>query len=200
MGLFLDAANAWLQLVDRSYDIVIGHRNSMQRLRLTFQLEDFDHISGIQHANDIDFKLPRRKYRGKQLIPALFEGKITENSLERSSNWNIIEPRLQAVVQLQEILESDFVIYEFDPHKLSFHTSLKAAYCIFSESCQCGIFLFVDFENDRVYCKSIFRKDQRNFLENQTRWTILRKSVCQNGNRKDLFVHKSYKEDPVGIQ
>ena len=195
MGLFLDAANAWLQLADNSYDIIIGHRNSTQRLHLTFHLEDFDHLSGIQHAEDIDFKLPRKKYRGKQLIPALLGGKVDECLLEQSVNWNIIEPRLQAILQLQRVLESDFSIYEFNPHKLSFHTSIKAAYCIFSAECQCGIFLFVDYENDRVYCKSIFILDQRDFLENQTRWTVLKKSVRQKEVEIDLFIHKSYKEN-----
>lgn len=66
MGLFLDAAIKWDQLSDTSYDITIGHRHVSKTLHIVFRPIDFDHLSGIHYAKDIDFGLHRREYRGNQ--------------------------------------------------------------------------------------------------------------------------------------
>lgn len=193
MSLFLSAAKEWLNLLDVSYVITIGHKNKAEKLTLTFQIEDFDHLSGIQHAEDIDFKLPRNKYRGKLLIPALLNNKIDADLIEKSENWDLIATRLHAIMHIQRILESDFAIYEFAPYKLSFHTSIKAAYCIYSKELECGIFLFIDKEAPRFYCKSIFQKDSRNFTEYQTEWTVLKKDKIQNEILINLYTKETYK-------
>ena len=195
MSLFLDAAKVWLQLIDVSYEITIGRRNKKEIIRLTFQMEDFDHLSGIQYAKDIDFRLPRKKYRGDQLIPALLNNKIAANQIEKSEKWGDIKTRLQAIICLQKLLDTDFDIYEFNPNKLRFHTSIKAAYCIYSKELDCGIFLFIDKTSGRFYCKSIFQKDGRNFTENQTAWTVLKKDRCQNGMQVNLFTKDTYKAE-----
>lgn len=194
MSLFLDAANAWHQLLNKSYSIIIGHKNRSKVVNLNFQIADFDHLSGIQHANDVDFKLPRKQYRGANLIPALMDLKLDNSLIEKSINWPSISQRLQAIIQLERILDSDFKIYAFDPHKLSFHTTIKAAYCIYSEELQSGVFLFVDQEEKRFFCKSIFQKDNRNFINNQTSWVVLKKTKYIDGAPYILYTHKSYKE------
>lgn len=194
MSLFLDAANAWNQLLSKSYNIIIGHKQESRTIDLNFQIADFDHLSGIQHATDVDFKLPRKQYRGNNLIPALIDLKLDSTLIEKSENWQSISQRLQAIIQLENILDSDFRIYSFDPHKLNFHTTIKAAYCIFSEDHQSGVFLFVDKEDKRFFCKSIFQKDNRNFISNQTPWTVLKKTKFVNGTLLNLYIHKSYKD------
>lgn len=67
MGLFLDAAVCWKRMLDISYTIIIGHKNEKQTIQLQFHPVDFDHLSGIHYANDIDFHLPRRVFRGEKL-------------------------------------------------------------------------------------------------------------------------------------
>ena len=83
MSLFLDAANAWNQLLSRSYNIIIGHKQESRTIDLNFQIADFDHLSGIQHATDVDFKLPRKQYRGNNLIPALIDLKLDSTLIEK---------------------------------------------------------------------------------------------------------------------
>lgn len=194
MSLFLDAAVAWKQLLNKSYSIVIGHKRQSRVIDLSFQDADFDHLSGIQHANDVDFKIHRKQYRGANLIPALVDLKLDSSIIEKSENWNSISQRLQAIIQLEDILDSEFQIYAFDPHKLSFHTTIKAAYCIYSEDLQSGVFLFIDKEDKRFFCKSIFQKDNRDFTKNQTAWTVLKKVKYVDGSAVNLYTHKAYKE------
>lgn len=198
MSLFLDAATKWNSLQNTEYRIVLGHKKSTEHIKVTFRLEDFDHLSGMQYANDVDFGLHRNQYRGEKLVPALLSGKLDDKLIEKSQSWQKISERLAAVVCLDEILDSDFSIYKFDRCKLPFHSEIKAVYCIYSEMQKSGVFLFLDKENRCYYCKSVFEKDRNDYRTNQTRWTVLKKEKVTEEGSETLFVHRSYVE-PVGV-
>ena len=198
MGLFLDAAVKWSSLQNTQYLLVLGHKKSTEYINMTFRPEDFDHLSGMQYANDIDFGLHRNQYRGDKLIPALLSAKLDDKLIEKSQSWDKISERLSAIIRLDEILDSDFVIYKFDRFKLPFHSDIKAAYCIYSETQKNGVFLFLDEEQRCYYCKSVFEKDCNNYRTNQTRWTVLKKEKTTELGTKTIFLHKSFVE-PIGV-
>lgn len=198
MGLFLDAAVKWNSLQNTQYFLVLGHKKSTEYINMTFRPEDFDHLSGMQYANDIDFGLHRNQYRGHKLIPALLSEKLDDKLIEKSKSWDKISERLSAIIHLDEILDSDFLIYKFDRFKLPFHSDIKAAYCIYSETYKNGVFLFLDEEQRCYYCKSVFEKDCNDYRTNQTRWTVLKKEKTTELATKTIFLHKSFVE-PVGV-
>lgn len=198
MGLFLDAAVKWNSLQNTQYFLVLGHKKSTEYINMTFRPEDFDHLSGMQYANDIDFGLHRNQYRGHKLIPALLSEKLDDKLIEKSKSWDKISERLSAIIHLDEILDSDFLIYKFDRFKLPFHSDIKAAYCIYSETYKNGVFLFLDEEQRCYYCKSVFEKDCNDYRTNQTRWTVLKKEKTTELGTKTIFLHKSFVE-PVGV-
>lgn len=198
MGLFFDAAVKWSRLQNTQYLLVLGHKKSTEYINITFRPEDFDHLSGMQYANDIDFGLHRNQYRGDKLIPALLSKKLDDSLIEKSQSWDKISERLSAIVRLDVILDSDFLIYKFDRFKLPFHSDIKAAYCIYSEIHKNGVFLFLDEEQRCYYCKSVFEQDCNDYRANQTRWTVLKKEKTTELGTKMIFLHKSFVE-PVGI-
>lgn len=196
MGLFLDAARQWDCLANTSYTITVGHRKQMDTIKLIFRCVDFDHLSGIHYADDIDFKLHRNEYRGEKLIPALLSHKLDDSLIEKSINWDAkISDRLTAIVDIQKILESDFKIYRFSGRKLPFYSDISAIYFLYSEQCQNGVFLFLDQENECFYCKSVFRKDARDYCINQTSWTVLKKVKTVNDKDEVIYVYPKYRED-----
>ena len=194
MSLFLDAAKRWESLLNISYTFIIGHKKNTETIRLFFRRIDFDHLSGIHKANDIDFKLSRKVYRGEKLINALLSGKLDDKLIEKSIYWNQISDRLIDINRLERILDSDFRIYQFNPRKLNFHSDIRANYLIFSEQYQTGIFLFIDKDQDTDYCKSIFSKDDRDYTINQTKWTVLKKIKRHEDTEEVLFLNESYRE------
>lgn len=198
MGLFLDAAIKWNSLQNTKYLLVLGHKKTTEYIDMTFRPEDFDHLSGMQYANDVDFGLHRNQYRGDKLVPALLSGKLDNQLIEKSQSWQKISERLTAIIHLDDILDSEFSIYKFDRFKLPFHSDIKAVYCIYSETLQKGIFLFLDEENRCYYCKSVFEKDCHDYRTNQTRWTVLKKEKTTEHGTETIFLHKSYVE-PVGV-
>jgi len=144
MGLLLEAAKHWDKLGNTSYCITTGYKKQMNIINLMFRNVDFDHLSGIHYADDIDFKLHRNEYRGGKLIPALISGKLDDGLIEKSINWDKISDRLSAILDICKILESDFVMYKFSPRRLPFHSDISAMFFLYSEQHQNGVFLFLD--------------------------------------------------------
>lgn len=198
MGLFLNAAVKWNSLQNTKYLLVLGHKRSTEYINITFRPEDFDHLSGMQYANDVDFSLHRNQYRGDKLVPALLSGKLDDALIEKSQSWYKISERLSAIIHLDDILDSEFSIYKFDRFKLPFHSDIRAAYCIYSETHKNGVFLFLDEENRCCYCKSVFEKDFHDYRTNQTRWTVLKKERTTERGTETVYLHKSFVE-PVGV-
>lgn len=195
MGLFLDAANKWESLSDTYYTIVVGHKKQMNTIKLVFRSVDFDHLSGIHYADDIDFKLHRNEYRGEKLIPALLSGKLNDTLIEKSVNWESkISERLTSIIDICKVLDTDFKIYKFSRKKLPFYSDISALYFLYSEQCHNGVFLFVDKDDECFYCKSVFKKDSRDYCTNQTSLTILKKVKTVNNIDEVLYKYPKYRE------
>ena len=97
-------------------------------------------------------------------------------------------------MSLPQILESDFTIYDFSPKKLSFYSTIKAKYLLYSEETGEGVFLFLDKDSGAYYCKSVFCKDMSDYRENQSRWTVLKKVRCREEEETLLYRSPTYKE------
>lgn len=195
MSLLLDTAITWNNLLDTSYDITIGHKQHAQTLHISFHPIDFYHLSGIHYATDVDFGLHKREYQRKKLLPALLSKKLDDTLIEKSVHWSKISDRLSAISNLSRILASHFSIYQFNQKKLPFHSTISAAYLIYCDETQEGIFLFLDKEETAFYCKSIFSKDSRDYRTNQTKWTILKKEKNESGTKSTIYLNPAYKEN-----
>lgn len=194
MSLLLSAAETWDSLTETTYQLIIGRKSETKRLRLQFRPIDFDHLSGIHYANDVDFKLHRNEYRGDRLISALKTGRLDGSLIEKSRDWVKISSRLRIILSLRDILDSDFELYRFSAKKLPVYSKIQAEYLLYSEEVKNGIFLFFDRESQTYYCKSIFERGESDYRANQTRWTLLQNSKCCDGQVRVLFRHPNYKE------
>lgn len=194
MNLLLSAAESWHSLLETHYSFMIGRSGTAKCINLYFRADDFSHLSGIHYANDVDFKLHRKEYWGARLLPALMSKKLDGSLIEKSRNWPQIKGRLNAILHMRTILESDFRIYGFSPNKLPFHSQIAAEYLLYSEETGDGIFLFFDRDAETYYCKSVFEKGSGDYRTNQSAWTVLTKIKYDNGQEIVLFKHPNYKE------
>ena len=195
MSLFLDAARQWNDLLNVTYIIHIGHKSQSKILRLVFRDIDFDHLSGIHYATDVDFKLHRKEYRGVKLLQAVCSGKMDPLLIEKSAQWLKISYRLYGIQNMRKILNSDFKIYKFSAKKLPFFSKISASYLLYNEQLKEGFFLFLDVDGCHYYCKSIFADDKQNYTFNQTNWVVLKKDIIENGSTRTLYKNPSYIEE-----
>ena len=192
MGLLLDAAIAWNDLHDISYVIDVVKNGKKEQIELTFLSEDFPHIAGMQYATDVDFGIRKAEYYGGKLIPILLNKRIDDSKIEKGKNWDQISGRLSAIINLQNILDNDFKIVSFNKYKVRGYCTIEAEFLIKSEVSKDIYFVFLDKESGRHYCRSAFRKSNKDYTENQTPVTVLQKIKVINTVPKILFLKPGY--------
>ena len=200
MNLLLHAAYAWAQLINAEYRITVGRKGHANCFRLCFSPEDFPHLCGMQYARGVDFGLRRNEFEGGKLLDSLLSGKLDGARIEKSRNWEKIKGRLNAIICLEQTLESDFIIAHFDSRRVLTGSKIQAEYVIQNTSTGEIFFIFLDKDpSQRYYCKSAFAKTNVDYLKNQTLVTVLEKEKYIDGTWELLFRHPNYIREPAEI-
>ena len=186
MALLLEAAAAWAKLLDTSYQFTYGKKRTLFEIALSFSADQFYHLSGFQYINDIDFQIPIRK---ETFFCKLLSSEIDVTSVEASAVWPDIEGRMKALVRLEDILDSDFSLFRFNPKVLRFHSDIPANFLIKNDATGDVVFLFVDGPLHESFCRSIFTQSNCNYAENQSRLSLLKK-VKVNSAEMTVFFDK----------
>lgn len=132
--------------------------------------------------------------RGKK--SSFLSGKLEAANMERSLNWLRIKGRLNAIIHLQETLDTEFLIARFRPNLVRIHCKIDAEYI--NKNLHSGevFFVFIDKgTGQRYYCKSAFERTTIDYLENQAVLTVLKKEKVMNGIPTLLYLHPNYMED-----
>ena len=172
MALLYDAALAWSNLLNTSYHFTYGKQGKLYEISLSFGAEHFFHMSGIHYVDDIDFGISLKKPR---FLFDVLSRKINPEIVEKSSSWDDIKGRLDAIIRLEDVLDSDFEIYLFNARYLPFYSALNARYMIRNVHTGEVVFLFVDEQADSFYCKSIFTMTDRDYSAGQRKIRLLQK-------------------------
>ncbi len=176
-NLLYQAACSWKELTKYRYVLTYGYKKELHTVNLVFFEEDFPHLAGFQYLKD----LPLPKFTPRKTMQRILDGKIPYSQVSAGMAFaTSVMPRLQALIQLKDVLEGDFRLFLYLPRNYSFSTMIKADYLI-SSHLDCGSFVFVikvnsDNKENRDYlCCSAFAKGERNFEERQRILTILKK-------------------------
>lgn len=188
MDLLYEAAVAWNRLLQDRYEITYGKSKKLHTIVLEFEPSEFYHLAGFPHAKDI--VLPVRGSQTKMLDNVLAR-KITGAMLEKSTNYeSVIKRKLEAIIRLEQLLNSPCQVYLYNPRKLPFYTDIKAKYLLVDEQTQV-VFLFTDTENDGASCfsRSTFVMGDRDFRINQTKVAVLqiKRIDLSTGNADVIF-------------
>lgn len=193
MCLLRRAAEAWQSLVETEYEIIAGRKGKTYIIKLEFDCADFPHLAGMQYARDVDFGLNESEYYGEKLVKVLLNGKLDGCKIEKSRRWPKIRGRLKAIINLQNTLDTEFELANFDPGKVRTGSKIDAEYVIKNLDSGETYFVFVD-EDDahRQYCKSAFAQENVDYMCNQARLVVLKVTKIEQGVEKTLFVHPNY--------
>lgn len=192
MGLLFDAACAWELLCETQYTLVLGRRKNLHTINLSFRKEDFPHVIGINYASDVDLGFRKNEYFGGKLIGLVKRGKISENQLLKSRNWKRIKGRLLAAINIQSIIEGNFLIAEFHPERLNVLSKIEAQYVIRNNNGNNIFFIFLDSETGRFYCRSAFQYEEIDYFANQPTLKPLKITKTFRGNTTILFENPKF--------
>ena len=94
--------------------------------------------------------------------------------------YEMIKPRLEAIIHLKSSLDNDFTLYSYMPRMYPFITNIKADYLIASHM-HIDSFIFIIRSTPQneaklnFLCCSIFKESERNYETNQRTRTLLKK-------------------------
>lgn len=175
--ILYQAASVWKELTEYRYVITYGYRRHLYTFHLTFSKKDFPHLAGFQYLKDISLS----KYNPPKIIDQIINGKITYGQIQKGIRFEeSVKPRLNALIHLKEIIETDFTLFSYMPRMYPFTTTIKADYLISSHK-DWNSFLFIlqatanGTANCNYLCCSAFTKGVRNYETNQRSRTILKK-------------------------
>lgn len=190
----MDAAKAWHKLNSTEYSLFLSQKGKKTySINLQFDDQYFFHLAGMQYSQDVDFGLNRNQYYGKNLIPALLTGKLKDSKIESSLNYEErIKGRLKAIINLEDTLDHDFEIAKFNKNKVPDYCSIDADFVIRNVTSGDVFFVFLAEDGNFCYCKSAFLNNEKNYMLNQSKLTVLTKTKTVNGIEVYSFQHPNY--------
>ena len=117
-----------------------------QEIKLIFVPGHFHHLMGLKKLTDIDKVIKSPKNSVNYIFENIYKGFITLDEIKKSSFFDEIEPRLRHFKQINRIVESADIIYEFDPALIK------------SEKLKAGSILF-RMSNDNMYLNLLIKID-----------------------------------------
>lgn len=175
--LLYKAAFVWDHISKYKYGFTYGFKMNLYTINLSFSSADFPHLAGFQYLKDLT--LPR--FTPSKTVAKILDGTITQEQIEKGLQYEeMVKPRLLALSALERMLDNEFSLYSFMPRFYSFVTSIRADYLIASHVDDASfVFLIREGERSTVsdcICCSTFRKDSRDYEQNQRPFTLMKKA------------------------
>ena len=189
MGDILTTANAYSQLLDIEYQIILGKKNKTIELKIGFEQSNFFHLAGLQYLEDMPDILRSRR---DILFTKILDGNISVQQIESSSFYNVIKERIDYLAFLESIIDSNKTIFKNNT-KLEVFSSIVAEFLVNNEIQARNIFTFLsqDKQSGKYFCRSFFPQMDKDYSEGQTTWTLLyKKKIYKSKNQETVLYDK----------
>ena len=124
MDALQSCARKYAELCGYTYDCTIARKNARVSLTFSFSAYEFRHLAGLHRL-----KHPRLQTNSERLFKDILAGKITLVDLRKASNWEEESEkflsRLNALAQLDVLMDEFLLIYGFSGEKLARQIPLK---------------------------------------------------------------------------
>lgn len=175
--LLLSRAQKYAELLNKSYNIVLGKKGKAYHIDLRFYKDTFFHLVGFQHLTD----LQQLKSNKERIYKDILEGKLTYADITKSTHfdeWKIKE-RITYLYYLEEMLDHNNLTFLINIHEYVKYTKIKADYLfeyIFDVDTTLYFFSvknkFPKIENECTGC-SFFKKHEMNYRKGASPTTLL---------------------------
>ncbi|MGN1457690.1 MAG: PBECR4 domain-containing protein [Acutalibacteraceae bacterium] len=173
MDKLQECSKAFEQLLNIEYNIIIGRKNKNQNIHLAFDKSDFFHLIGLHKLLDY----PDIKTQSKEKIfNRILNGSLSYDFISKSIYFEKIQNRFQPFSDIQNILDSNKLVFKYNTHINSFSV-IQAEYLLSTPCCNNDIYIFLDKNKNtgNYFCRSFFPKDKKDYTIGQTSYTLLYK-------------------------
>lgn len=187
MASITDAQNTFSKLLDIEYEFILGRKGKSVTLRVEFQKLHFFHLAGLQYLRD----LPRLAVPAEEVYNQLESGQLSVSYIESSQNYDFIKGRIDYLIYLEQIFDSNDTIFKYNPALQAFSV-IEADFLMKNEINQIPLFVFLSKgKNEKFFCKSFFPETKKDYAERQTKWTVLFKKKIEKSTNTETVLYKN---------
>ena len=187
MGDILATAKSYSNLLDVEYHILLGKKGKNLSLIISFEETQFFHLAGFQYLEDIP-----DIFRSKRdvLFNKILSGIITQNQIESSKFYPEIKDRIEYLVFLEQIMDSNETVFKYNP-KLETFSAIQADFLLKNELEARNIFTFLSQKksNGKYFCRSFFPQLDKDYSACQTKWTLLYKKKIKKSTGREIVLY-----------
>lgn len=167
MDMLHRSAQAFAQLLDYEYDIVIGRKGRSVAFTIAFDKAHFHHLAGLHKLRDSGIFL-----RGKRehIFEAILDGEITLAQVEKSAYFKGIAQRMES------LLDDNHLVFRYQPEKAEY-SKIQADFLLAHQlnAQEFYLFLVEEVGSNRQICTSFFPKETMDYTKGQMKYTLLKK-------------------------
>ena len=181
----LKSAQAFEKLLNTEYRFILGKKNKTISLAIYFDASQFFHLTGLHYLKDrVSLLFGERKI----IFDKILSGKITAEQIESSAFFPQIKERVEYLVHLESIIDSNKTVFKYNP-KIQTFSLIQADFLLKSDVDARNVFVFLsqDYCNGKYFCRSFFPQTDKDYSEKQQNWTLLYKCKVQNNCETVLF-------------
>ena len=171
MDILLECALAYEKLFNKKYIFKLGRKRKLHTIELTFSAMDFHHLAGLKKLDDIKVVHKNRALVFKEIL----KGKITIDTINKSSKFLEIERRLHCLKELETYLDTVQDIYIYAQNK-NIGSKIPAEYLMKNVIDKSEVFYFTLRSNGAFIGISFFPKDKKDYTDRQVKLVLLEKT------------------------
>ena len=192
MADILQAAQSFNNLLDIEYQITLGKKNKTVNLTIYFEEVHFFHLAGLQYLKDLSGLLTESR---EQIFKKILKGTINKQQIESSNLYSEIKDRIDYLVFLENIMDSNKTVYKYNP-KLNAFSAIQADFLLKNQIQSRNVFAFLSLDNEKgkYFWRSFFPQIEKDYSENQTSWTLLFKKKIKKSTNEETVLYDRFKK------
>lgn len=192
MAGIYECADAFKNLLDIEYELILGKKSKNATLNIIFEKSHFFHLLGLQHLKDIAMLLSGER---DKFFDKVLSRRIDSKIIENSNFYPEIKSRIDFLPKLEQLFDSNDTIFKYNPNLEQF-SLIQADFLMKNFIEQQRIFTFLSkSKDDKYFCRSFFPDNEKDYSANQVSWTLLFKKKIFKSQKKEieLYRHKNFK-------
>ena len=139
-------ADAFNKLFDIEYRCIIGRKSKTREFLLLFDAYHFHHLLGLHKLSD----MPELRKNRERVFKEIIAGKLMYEIIRQSIDFPIIESRLDYLYRLEEFMDSNDIIFNYDKRNDP-STKIDAVYLLQNEIDGNTTYFFIDRNKDNTF-------------------------------------------------
>ena len=172
MDKLRERAEAFSNLLNIKYNIVLGKKGKRTDICLFFDKVHFHHLVGLQYLTD----MPQLNRDRTKVFDNILNDTIKFEHISNSRLFESIENRFMSFLFIEQFLDNNELVFKFK-HEIGKMSKMKAKYILESAIDGNTAYMCIDIDrtNNEYFGRSFFPREEIDYTLKHTKYTLLYK-------------------------